>query len=141
VNRIFALTRNPTLCVCFEFVVADQKTLSLVNVNSAGEAEGHPLDAAVCAALRWQSCSRQRPRPGRPDFLVHSHAARGAPRKGTDRWAVEHDWASITPLRLDLTDEADLARAPGPFEYAGRPKVLGKRRQRRRSSATSFVKI
>jgi len=31
--------------------------------------------------------------------------------EGTDRWAVEHDWVSITPLRLDLTDEKDLARA------------------------------
>jgi 5'-nucleotidase len=31
--------------------------------------------------------------------------------EGTDRWAVEHNWVSITPLRLDLTDEADLARA------------------------------
>jgi 5'-nucleotidase len=31
--------------------------------------------------------------------------------KGTDRWAIEHQWVSITPLRLDLTDEADLARA------------------------------
>jgi 5'-nucleotidase len=31
--------------------------------------------------------------------------------KGTDRWAIEHNWVSITPLRLDLTDEADLARA------------------------------
>jgi len=31
--------------------------------------------------------------------------------EGTDRWAVEHNWVSITPLRLDLTDEKDLARA------------------------------
>src|SRR5438270_13305270 len=31
--------------------------------------------------------------------------------EGTDRWAVEHNWVSITPLRLDLTDETDLARA------------------------------
>src|SRR5439155_2024168 len=29
----------------------------------------------------------------------------------TDRWEVEHNWVSITQLRLDLTDEADLARA------------------------------
>lgn len=28
----------------------------------------------------------------------------------TDRWAVEHDLVSITPLRLDLTDEAHLAK-------------------------------
>lgn len=27
------------------------------------------------------------------------------PEQGTDRWAVEHDWVSVTPLRLDLTDE------------------------------------
>jgi 5'-nucleotidase len=27
---------------------------------------------------------------------------------GTDRWAVENGWTSITPLRLDLTDESAL---------------------------------
>lgn len=31
--------------------------------------------------------------------------------EGTDRWAVEHDYVSLTPLRLDLTDGAALARA------------------------------
>ena len=31
--------------------------------------------------------------------------------EGTDRWAVENHWVSITPLRLDLTDEKELARA------------------------------
>jgi len=29
---------------------------------------------------------------------------------GTDRWAVEHGYVSVTPLRLDLTDEPALAR-------------------------------
>ena len=29
----------------------------------------------------------------------------------TDRWAVEHDFVSMTPLRLDLTDHAALAAA------------------------------
>jgi 5'-nucleotidase len=29
---------------------------------------------------------------------------------GTDRWAVENGWTSITPLRLDLTDEDALGR-------------------------------
>lgn len=29
--------------------------------------------------------------------------------EGTDRWAVENDLVSITPLRLDLTDETTLA--------------------------------
>src|SRR5919205_2735154 len=31
--------------------------------------------------------------------------------EGTDRWAVERGYVSITPLRLDLTDEAALAGA------------------------------
>jgi 5'-nucleotidase len=30
--------------------------------------------------------------------------------EGTDRWGVEHGYVSITPLRLDLTDEKALAR-------------------------------
>jgi len=30
--------------------------------------------------------------------------------EGTDRWAVENGYVSITPLRLDLTNEAELAK-------------------------------
>ncbi|AIM37122.1 5'/3'-nucleotidase SurE [Sphingobacterium sp. SG20118] len=30
--------------------------------------------------------------------------------EGTDRWAMEHDMVSITPLRLDLTDERTLQK-------------------------------
>lgn len=30
--------------------------------------------------------------------------------EGTDRWAVENDYVSITPLRLDLTHEGELER-------------------------------
>ncbi len=33
--------------------------------------------------------------------------------EGTDRWAVENGYVSITPLRLDLTDEAELTRRRG----------------------------
>jgi len=31
--------------------------------------------------------------------------------EGTDRWAIEQGYVSMTPLRLDLTDEAQLAEA------------------------------
>jgi len=31
--------------------------------------------------------------------------------EGTDRWAVENSYTSITPLRLDLTNEAELVKA------------------------------
>lgn len=29
--------------------------------------------------------------------------------QGTDRWAVENGWTSVTPLRLDSTDESTLS--------------------------------
>jgi 5'-nucleotidase len=35
--------------------------------------------------------------------------------EGTDRWAVEHGYVSITPLRLDLTNESELASAQSRF--------------------------
>jgi 5'-nucleotidase len=31
--------------------------------------------------------------------------------EGTDRWAIEQGYVSMTPLRLDLTDEALLEKA------------------------------
>src|SRR5213596_202755 len=86
-----------------------RKTLPLVNVNLPEKPKG----------IRW---TRQSVRHydgkvvpdkdpvGRVIFWFTVTPLEGA-AKGTDRWAIEHDWVSITPLRLDLTDEADLARA------------------------------
>ena len=34
----------------------------------------------------------------------------GPAEEGTDRWAVENDYVSITPLRLDLTNEHELKK-------------------------------
>ena len=34
-----------------------------------------------------------------------------AAEEGTDRWAVEQGYVSMTPLRLDLTNEVELAAA------------------------------
>jgi 5'-nucleotidase len=36
-----------------------------------------------------------------------------AAEEGTDRWAVEQGYTSITPLRLDLTSESELAKELG----------------------------
>jgi 5'/3'-nucleotidase len=46
---------------------------------------------------------------GRPYYWVDDDPLTD-PAEDTDRWAVEHGWASVTPLRLDLTDEAWLER-------------------------------
>lgn len=42
-----------------------------------------------------------------------------ATEEGTDRWAIEHGWVSITPLRLDLTSYEELGKVSSkeiPFE-------------------------
>ncbi len=90
-------------------LLLEQKTMCLVNVNLPEKPKG----------IRW---TRQSVRHydgkvvpgkdpmGRPLYWFTITPLQGA-EEGTDRWAVEHNWASITPLRLDLTDEKELARA------------------------------
>ena len=44
---------------------------------------------------------------GRKHFWFTVTPAEGV-EEGTDRWAVEHGYVSLTPIRLDLTDENEL---------------------------------
>ena len=109
-----------------------RKTLCLVNVNLPERPKG----------IRW---TRQSVRHydgkvvpdkdpvGRAIFWFTVTPLQGAV-KGTDRWAVEHGWVSITPLRLDLTDEADLARALAGSDIP-QAKVSGKNLRSARSRA------
>jgi len=43
---------------------------------------------------------------------------------GTDLWAMEHGYISMTPLRLDLTDDARLAdvERSAPFDHVPAPE-------------------
>lgn len=97
---------------CLQQVLAtlldDAFPLSLVNVNfPAGEPHG----------IRW---TRQSVRhydgaivPTADPFKRPLYWFTVTPieetEEGTDRWAVEHGYVSMTPLRLDLTDEKTLA--------------------------------
>ncbi len=99
---------EPCVSKVIDLLLAEEK-MSLVNVNLPEKPKG----------IRW---TRQSVRHydgkvvpskdpmGRPIFWFTVTPLEGA-EEGTDRWAVEHNWVSITPLRLDLTDEKDLARA------------------------------
>jgi 5'/3'-nucleotidase len=109
-----------------------RKTLCLINVNLPEKPKG----------IRW---TRQSVRHydgkvvpdkdpmGRSIFWFTVTPLEGA-AKGTDRWAIEHNWVSITPLRLDLTDEADLARALALSDTPA-AKVSGRRPRSRGSRA------
>src|ERR1041384_6961523 len=99
---------EPYVSKVIDLLLAEEK-MSLVNVNLPEKPKG----------IRW---TRQSVRQydgkvvpgkdpmGRPIFWFTVTPIEGA-EEGTDRWAIEHNWVSITPLRLDLTDEKDLARA------------------------------
>ena len=89
-------------------ILLEEKNLCLVNVNLPEKPRG----------IRW---TRQAVRqydgdvvPGkdpmkRPIYWFTVRPLK-AEEKGTDRWAFAQRWVSMTPLRLDLTDEKDLAR-------------------------------
>jgi 5'-nucleotidase len=54
--------------------------------------------------------------PGGSDVFWFAPTPREGPEPGTDRHAIEEGLVSITPLRLDLTDEAMLTRLPSTQE-------------------------
>jgi 5'-nucleotidase len=88
----------------------DDANLGLVNVN---------LPAHEPKGLRWTRVSvRQydgKVVPGRDPLGREHYWFTVIPLKeteeGTDRWAIEHGYVSMTPLRLDLTNEAQRAEA------------------------------
>jgi 5'-nucleotidase len=109
-------------------LLLQEKTMSLVNVNLPAKPRG----------IRW---TRQSVRQydgkvvpakdpmGRPIYWFTVTPLEGA-EEGTDRWAVEHNWVSVTPLRLDLTAEKDLARA---LSLPEKPPLTAARQRKARS--------
>ena len=82
----------------------------LLNVNLPAEPHG----------VQWTRQSVRLCRTGDPPgprwkrrVFWFAPTPRDGPEPGTDRHAIEDGLVSITPLRLDLTDEAMLARPPG----------------------------
>jgi len=100
---------KPSLEKVLALLLPDRE-LSLVNVNFPDRAPN---------GLRW---TRQSVRHydgkvvpgenplGRKLFWFTVVPIEGT-EEGTDRWAVEHGYVSMTPLRLDLTNEKELAGA------------------------------
>jgi len=83
--------------------------MPLINVNIPAKARG----------IRWTrqavqqydgAVVRGKDPLGRQIYWFTIKGLKGE-EKGTDRWAFQNHWVSITPLRLDLTDEKELARS------------------------------
>lgn len=92
--------------------------LPLVNVNVPREPRG--LVWTRTSVRRYDGRIVPTSDPlGRDLFWFTVVPIEGA-EEGTDRWAVEQGWVSLTPLRLDLTDEAHLGamRTAHPLDDA-----------------------
>jgi 5'-nucleotidase len=100
---------KPSIKAVLDLLLYDPK-LSLVNVNFPDRAP---------KALRW---TRQSVRhydgkimPGKDpmgrSLFWFTVVPLESAEEGTDRWAIEQGYASMTPLRLDLTNEDELAAA------------------------------
>ena len=90
-------------------LLLEEKTMPLVNVNLPQKPRGIRWTRQSVRHYDGKVVASKDPM-GRPIYWFTIRPLQGA-EEGTDRWAVEHNWVSITPLRLDLTDEKDLARA------------------------------
>jgi 5'-nucleotidase len=89
-------------------VLLDQADLPLVNVNFPRQPRGLLWTRVSVRQYDGQIVPTVDPY-GRELYWFSVTPVEGA-EEGTDRWAVEQNWISMTPVSLDLTDEAQLAR-------------------------------
>ncbi len=81
-------------------------TLCLVNVNLPRQPRGLVWTRVSVRHYDGRIVPTEDPQ-GRPLFWFTVKPIEHA-EVGTDRWAVEQNWISLTPLRIDLTDDGQL---------------------------------
>jgi 5'-nucleotidase len=95
-----------------------EASLPLVNVNIPRQPRGLLWSRVSVRQYDGRIVPIKHPQ-GRDLFWFTVTPLEGA-EEGTDRWAVEQNWVSLTPLRIDLTDEALLSavRTRTPLDRA-----------------------
>ncbi len=82
-------------------------SLPLVNVNLPRQPRG--LVWSRVSVRRYDGRVVPTTDPSGRDLFWFTVTPIDGAEEGTDRWAVEQGWVALTPLRLDLTDEQELA--------------------------------
>ncbi len=99
-------------------MLLDNAEVSLTNVNFPAKPKGVRWTRQAVQQYDGVVIPGKDPR-GRDIYWFTVSPLDKAP-EGTDRWAVENGYISVTPLRLDLTNEAELIKAVAqkPIEWA-----------------------
>ena len=116
-------TLEPFVERALELLLADT-SLRLVNVNLPQRPSRRRLDPRVGPPVRRLGRAGQGSL-GRGHFWFTVKPLEPAD-EGTDRWALEHDLVSMTPLRLDLTDEDCLKKTKEQAAAEARPKAISR---------------
>ena len=90
-------------------LLLEEETMCLVNVNLPAKPRGIRWTRQAVQQYDGKVVPGKDPM-GRPIFWFTVIPLTGE-EEGTDHWAFAHHWVSVTPLRLDLTAEKELARA------------------------------
>lgn len=81
--------------------IAFQEDIDLLNINFPKKPRGFMWTRQSIRHYDGQMVPGEDPK-GRKHYWFTVVPVEN-PEEGTDRWAIEHSWGSITPLRLDLT--------------------------------------
>ncbi len=108
---------KPWIRRVLQLIVGDS-SLRLLNVNFPREPRGLLWTRVSVRQYDGRIVPTQDPM-GRELYWFTVKPLSGA-EEGTDRWALEQNWISLTPLHLDLTDEKGLteARSRNPLDAA-----------------------
>lgn len=87
-------------------ILLNESTLLLANVNFPREPRGLVWTRASVRRYDGHIVPTKHPLGG--ELFWFTVTPVDGVEERTDRWAAEQGWISLTPLRLDLTDEAQL---------------------------------
>ena len=96
---------KPWIRKVLEIVIAEP-ALSLINVNLPRKPRG--LLWTRVSVRQYDGRVVPTKDPFGRDLFWFTVKPLDHAEEGTDRWAIEQNWISMTPLRVDLTDEAQL---------------------------------
>ena len=103
----------PWLRRVLQALLVESTDVRLVNVNLPRRPRGLMWTSAAVEAYDGRMVPAHDPM-GREVYWFTVTPVESAER-GSDRWAVEQQWISLTPLELDVTDQGELDRMRGTY--------------------------